>query len=312
MATTWWDQAYAAIQKQPVQPNQQNQDWGAMKDAFLLSTAEKGLNYELTRALSAAATNDEKGLMQLSADLDRRNTLDLMAGEQKFKIEGLQAANDLSKDYLSAEGAQSRANIAAQGEQDRSLQYLQNTGAIDVAKQQRAAAENVANTKASSDMYGADRGLDAAKAQAFAEQYVSEQQRAGAENVASTQAGAARDVARTQADAQRDVTVTEGNTARDVANIQGGFGLQGIREQEAGETQRTGMNLASQERQIGLTGSEARLNIGKQGEESRKTIETEGEQSRLNIRTQGEEQRYSVRDEREHAAGLATRMSRRA
>ncbi len=234
MASTWWDQAYSSIVKTPVKPNQQNQDWGAMRDAFRISTAEKGLNYELTRALSASATNDEKGLMQLSADLDRRNTLDLMAGEQKFKIEGLSVANALSKDYLAAEGAQSRANISAQGEQDRSLQQVQNEGAMGVA-----------NIKAGSDKYTADRSLQATESTNFANKYIAETQEKGA-------------------------------TERT-----------GI--QESGATERTGMQLQSQERQIGLTGDENRKTISKQAEEDR----------------------YSVRDGREHAAGLATRMSRR-
>lgn len=299
-SSNWWDEAYAAIQKTPVTPTQQNNDWGAMRDAFLISTAEKGLNYELTRALSAAATAEEKELMGLSADLDRRNTLDLMTAEQMFKLEGLEAANALSKDYLSAEGAQSRANIAAQGDVDMGVQQLRNTG-----------AENVATTQAGASMYDADQRLEGVRAQAFAEQYVADQQRGAAETVATTQAGAARDVATTQADAQvnvattqadasRDVAGTQASAARDVAAIQGGFSLEGIRAQQAGETQRTGMALDSAERQIGLTGDQARSTIRTQGDESRQTILTEAEQSRRNIAF-----------EREHAAGLATRMSAR-
>ena len=224
MATNWWDQAYSAIQKKPVEPDQRNQDWGAMRDAFMVSSAEKGLNYELTRALSASATNDEKGLMQLSADLDRRNTLDLMAGEQQFKIEGLKTANALSKDYLAAEGSQSRANISAQGEQDRSLQQIQNEGSMGVA-----------NIQAGASKYGADRSLQATESTNFANKYITE-------------------------------------------------------TQEKGATERTGMSLASQERQIGLT-----------GDETRKTV-----------RTQAEEGRTSVAFEREHAAKLATSMTRRS
>lgn len=206
-----------------------------MRDAFMVSSAEKGLNYELTRALSASATNDEKGLMQLSADLDRRNTLDLMAGEQQFKIEGLKTANALSKDYLAAEGAQSRANISAQGEQDRSLQSLQNEGSSSVANIQAGAAK-----------YGADRSLQATESTNFANKYIAETQEKGA-------------------------------TER--------TGMQ-----ERGATERTGMSLASQERQIGLT-----------GDETRKTV-----------RTQAEEGRTSVAFEREHAAKLATSMTRRS
>jgi hypothetical protein len=318
----WWDEAYSDITKWSVNADQLNKDRGSYKDAFQMNAAEKGLNYELTSRLMNQSTDQEKGMMQLSADLDRRNTLDLMTGEHGFKVAGIQESNRLSKDYLAAEGYQARESMAEKGYQDRMGQQVTNQGAYAVAREQRGAAENVASTNAAAERYGAeqqraaaegvagtqagaqrygaDRNLDVANAQAFAERYVSDQQRQGAENVAGT-----------QAQAQRDISRTEGDTARDVAGIQGGYGLRSVETQDRGETTRTGMNLGSQERQIGLTGNESRRTIETQGEQSRRNIETEGDQSRQNIRTTGGEERKTYSYQRDTDADRAVRMSRR-
>lgn len=117
--TNWWDEAYNGILNWSVNPNQLNADRGVMQDAFQISAAEKGLNYDITSRLMQRSTADEKSLMQLSADLDRRNTLDLMTGEHGFKIAGMQEANRLSKDYLAAEGIETRRNYQTQGEEQR-------------------------------------------------------------------------------------------------------------------------------------------------------------------------------------------------
>jgi len=223
----WWDEAYSDITKWSVNADQLNKDRGAYKDAFQMNAAEKGLNYELTSKLMDKSTDQEKGMMQLSADLDRRNTLDLMTGEHNFKTAGMQEANRLSKDYLAAEGRETRATIGESGYQDRLKQEVVNRGASDVA------------------------------------------------------------------------------------NIEGGYGLQGVREQQRGETERTGMTLGSQERQIGLTGDESRRTIETQGEQSRRNIETEGEQARRNIRETGGEERRTYSYQRDTDADRATRMSRR-
>jgi hypothetical protein len=409
----WWDEAYSDIAKWSVNSDQLNKDRGAYKDAFQMNAAEKGLNYELTSKLMDRSTDQEKGMMQLSADLDRRNTLDLMTGEHNFKMAGMQEANRLSKDYLSAEGRETRATIGETGYQERLKQDVVNRGATEVAgiqgstqrdvasteagaarygadrslqaaeaqagaqrygyeqqrqgatevagiqgstqrdvasteadaarygadrslqaaqaqagaqrygyEQQRQGAtevagiqgstqRDVANTEAGASRYGADRSLQAAEAQAFAQRYVSEQQRQGAESVANTEAGAARDVESIRGKTQLGVTETEGRTARDLANIQGGYGLQNTREQQEGETRRTGMGLASQERQIGLTGRESRRTIETQGEQSRRNIETEGEQARRNIRETGGEERRTYSYQRDTDADRAVRMSRR-
>lgn len=139
----WWDEAYSDITKWSVNADQLNKDRGAYKDAFQMNAAEKGLNYELTSRLMRESTDQERGMMQLSADLDRRNTLDLMTGEHQFKMAGMQESNRLSKDYLAAQGYQERETLAEQGNQARRTQEVTNRGMTDV-EGIRAAASNYA------------------------------------------------------------------------------------------------------------------------------------------------------------------------
>lgn len=128
----WWDEAYSAITEWSVNADQLNKDRGAYKDAFVANAAEKGLNYDLASRLMKESTEQEKELMQGAADLDRRNTLDLMTGEHNFKIAGMQESNRLSKDFLEAQGFQERETLAEQGYQSRRTQELANKGALDV------------------------------------------------------------------------------------------------------------------------------------------------------------------------------------
>lgn len=115
----WWDAAYADITGWSVGADQANRDRGAYKDAFQLRMAEKGKDYEMSTALMQHATQQEKELMQSSADLDRRNTLDLMSAEHGMKMQGMQESHRLSKDFAAAEGFQTRENLAEQGFQQR-------------------------------------------------------------------------------------------------------------------------------------------------------------------------------------------------
>jgi len=115
----WWDSAYASIASWGVGGGQENKDRGAYKDAFEMRMAEKGKDYEMTQALMGHATGQEKELMQASADLDRRNTLDLMSAEHGMKTQGMQESHRLGKDYLAAEGFQQRESMAEQGFQSR-------------------------------------------------------------------------------------------------------------------------------------------------------------------------------------------------
>lgn len=115
----WWDAAYQDIAGWGITADQGNRDRGAYRDAFMMRMAEKGKDYEMTTSLMSHATNQEKELMQSSADLDRRNTLDLMSAEHGMKMQGMGESHRLSKDYLSAEGFQQRETIGEQGFQQR-------------------------------------------------------------------------------------------------------------------------------------------------------------------------------------------------
>jgi hypothetical protein len=152
----WWDEAYSDITKWSVNSDQLNKDRGAYKDAFQMNAAEKGLNYELTSKLMNQSTNQEKSLMSLSADLDRRNTLDLMTGEHRFKIAGMQESNRLGKDYLAAEGFQTRQNLAEQGYQERRTQETVNKGMTDTEAIRAGASKYAQDSESKRSTYAQD------------------------------------------------------------------------------------------------------------------------------------------------------------
>lgn len=136
----WWDEAYSAIQNWSVDADQRSKTRQSDRDTFMLAMAEKGKNYELTSKMMRDSTDQEKELMQGSADLDRRNTLDTMAAEHNFQIAGLQESNRLGKDYMAAEGYQQRESLAEEGYQKRELQRVTNEGQRDVSSIQAAAS----------------------------------------------------------------------------------------------------------------------------------------------------------------------------
>jgi hypothetical protein len=263
----WWDEAYSAVQNWSVNANQLNPDRGAYQDAFTMNAAEKGLNQDITTKLMDKSYNQDLGKMQSSADLDLRNSKEMMATENTFKIAGMEKASQLSLGYLAAESAEGRTTLKEQGNQSRQLQEVTNTGMKDV-EGIRAAASNYSQDQANRRV-----GLQG------------EQDR--------------RNYA-TQGEEQRRGIVASGEQER--LNI----GTQG-------EEQRRG---------IVTSGEQERLNIGAQGEEQRKGLVTSGEQERLSIGARGEQDRSTVSrtaeeqrktgiSEREHAAGLAVRWSRR-
>lgn len=184
--------------------DQRNPDRGAYRDAFMMSTAEKGVNYDLASRLMDQSVNNEMNLTRQAADLDRRNTLDLMSAEHGFNLQGMKTSQALAKDYAYAQGNIQSNLIKTEGEQARL-------------------------------------------------------------NIRETTAG-------------------------QIATI----GATGTQE-------RLGMKTAGEEQRKGIvtTGEQERLNIGARGEQDRSTITR-----------QAEEGRRSVEHEREHAASLATRMTR--
>jgi hypothetical protein len=100
---TWWDNAYQDIKNWSITEDQKNPDRGIYQDAFQMNMAEKGYDFELTKAMNNEMAGHERGMMTLSADLDRRNTMDLMGAEHGWKIAGMETQQRLGKDYLAAE-----------------------------------------------------------------------------------------------------------------------------------------------------------------------------------------------------------------
>lgn len=100
---TWWDKAYQDINNWSITEEQKNPDRGIYQDAFQMSMAEKGYDFDLQRAMTNELAGHERGMMTLSADLDRRNTMDLMGAEHGWKIAGMETQQRLGKDYLAAE-----------------------------------------------------------------------------------------------------------------------------------------------------------------------------------------------------------------
>lgn len=127
---SWWAKAYADVGNWAIKEEQVNPDRQAYQDSFKMSMAEKGLNYELSKGMSTHLNEQERGLMTLSSDLGRRNTIDIMGAEHGFKTAGMETSQRLAKDYLGAEtdsdvrktqetGYQGRLGMAEQGYQER-------------------------------------------------------------------------------------------------------------------------------------------------------------------------------------------------
>ncbi len=152
----WMEAAYQGVIDWNVSNTQQNPDRGAMKDALQASTAGKYVDYELSKGMVDQATESEAKLMQLSADMDQRNTANLMAKEHQFNTEGMKLSNELSKDYLGAETGSEIAKIGATGEQQRVLQETVNKGSTDVANIGADAQKFGYQAQADAAKYGAD------------------------------------------------------------------------------------------------------------------------------------------------------------
>jgi hypothetical protein len=83
--------------------DQRNPDRGVMKDAFVFSQAEKGINAGIAKDLMKTSTGQEKELATHAADLDRRNTLDSMTAEHRFNLEGMSASTRHQQDLMKSE-----------------------------------------------------------------------------------------------------------------------------------------------------------------------------------------------------------------
>jgi hypothetical protein len=136
----WMEAAYQGVMDWNVSNDQVNPDRGTYKDVLQSSTASKYSDFLLTQGMMETAADKEAKLMQVSADLDRKNTLDLMTAEHTFKTEGMKTSNDLSKDYLQADTYSKLAQIGETGNQQDRIQRTTNQGTRDVANIQREAS----------------------------------------------------------------------------------------------------------------------------------------------------------------------------
>jgi hypothetical protein len=303
--------AYQSAMSRPVNSDQYNSDWGAMKDTFQLDTAGKYVDWNLTSSLMDKATDSEARLMTL----DTKNTQNLMATEYGLRSEGMKLSNELSKDYLKAETASDVIKIGATGVAQQGVQEVVNEGLLG--------AETI---RGEATMYTADRSLDSTKVSADANKYLADQQArasiygsdsmvkatditatggvqeaaigadaskygskeaAEAQKFAATEsAGAQRYTAAEMAGAQKYTAGQEAGASRyasDAGVKQAEIGSATSRYSEDSGTLRTRETLASNERSIGLSGKEQRGIVETQGSESRKGIAAEGEEARRNL-----------------------------
>lgn len=116
---SWYQSAFQDIMNWTVNPASQNPNRGADRDAFQMSMAAAGAQNQMTQEN-----------MQLGADLDLRNTQQIMASEHGYNLANMTHANELAKDYLQNEtastvrqqqesGLQQRLGIQETGFQER-------------------------------------------------------------------------------------------------------------------------------------------------------------------------------------------------
>lgn len=101
-------------------PGTNRQDY---RDALHLQTVSQGREFMLGAGLMGVNSNIERQLMEDSANLDRRNTLDLATAEHGFNMESLRNTADLNVRQTRVEGEESRATT-----------QLQESGATERAK----------------------------------------------------------------------------------------------------------------------------------------------------------------------------------
>ena len=128
MATSfpWMEAAYQSTSSRPVNSDQYNSDWGAMKDTLMIDTAGKYVDWNLTDSLMDKATDSEARLMAV----DTSNTQNLMATEYGLRSEGMKLSNELSERYLKAETASDVVKIGATGTAQQGVQQVVNQGLL--------------------------------------------------------------------------------------------------------------------------------------------------------------------------------------
>jgi hypothetical protein len=107
--------AYEGVMNWQVSNDQANPDRGTYKDALQASTASKFTDYEISKGLLDAVGQAQ----ERASNVDTRNTKELMTAEHGFKLEGMEKANTLSKDYLGAQTNSDVTKIRATGQETR-------------------------------------------------------------------------------------------------------------------------------------------------------------------------------------------------
>jgi hypothetical protein len=116
---SWMRDAYDSVVAwgKDLPKSQVNPDRGAYIDALVTSTASKYVDSEINKDLFGFAADKQTKLMEA----DRDNTKDLMATEQKFKLEGMGESNRLSKDFLGAQTESDIVKTRVGGQEQREL-----------------------------------------------------------------------------------------------------------------------------------------------------------------------------------------------
>ena len=266
-----------------------------MYDQGLNNLVDLGNKYKDNESLSALVTgtmaDSFRTQMNNAAALQYNNSFMKSLGTYQQGIENLRTGNTMK--LMSAEGGIAKDLIGAQGEQNLKLQRETNRGLADVANinagatkytadKQAKASMYGADKAAQASMYGADKSLEGTKAQVRGQIYGYDKQLEGTkEQVAGQKYGYDKQLEGTKTqvagqkygyDKQLEGTKITAGTNERIARFQ-----------DAGQTQRTGMQLQSQEKQIGLQGNEQRGIIRTQGDESRKQIRTQGEEARKEL-----------------------------
>ena len=326
----------ADIEKWNANSNANNEDWQAMKDAYQLSSADKLQNYALQQALSATALADEKAIMSHSAYLDYENTKALMSEEQADKLQGMDRANELSKDYLSAESAAQESLAKVQGQQAVNLQAKANEASVYQSLTQKEAALGTALAQKAASEYGADRNLAGQVAQAKATEFSAREQREAAADTASKQlqgtqyaSDADRFAKEYIADQQRqsaeNVADTQRQSALETEQERSSGSLNVAKEQRAGQeyTADRSVDVAGENRAATEYSADRSLDVAKQqraaaenvestrqrGETTRNTATLASQEKQIGLR--GQEERRTSRDKRQNAVEIAKTMSRR-
>jgi hypothetical protein len=348
MATSfpWMEAAYQSAMTRPVNSDQYNPDWGAMKDTLQVDTAGKYVDWNLTADLMNRATDSEARLMTL----DTANTQNLMATEYGLRSEGMKLSNELSKDYLKAETASDVIKIGATGTAQQGVQEVVNEGmwgseairgeatkytadrSLDSTKVSADANKYLADQQARASIYGSDSmvkatditatgGVAEASIGADASKYGSKEAAEAQKFVATEGAGAQKFSATEMAGAQKYASNQEAGASRyasDAAVTQADIGAgasryasdAGVRQAEIGSaTSRYSEDSGTTRTRETLASNER--SIGLSGQEQRGIVETQGSESRKGIAAEGEEARRNLAYDRAMSYRMAREGARR-